>query len=516
MTADILRVEGLTKTYGETLVLDNVSFTVAPNSIVGVVGENGAGKSTLFNIISGIVRPDSGRVEFRGKEIRPANYKAANLLGISRVFQEQALIPNITVYENILLSHEGQFTRFGQVLDKKRMIETARRIVDAMKLDIDVQRRTSDYDFSKRQSIEIARACLVPREVLAISSPLILLDEPTSALEKSEEEAFFRLIRGIREHGSALFVSHRLSEVLSVCDLIYVLKDGRLVATVRPHEINEHLLHGLMVGRERDADYYHEEDQENVSGRSVLMDVRDLSLRQEYREVSFDVRQGEILGIGGLLDSGKSHLGKGIAGLIPPDIGTVRLAGKAPNRPEFRDLIAGGLAYVPSERLLEGIIAPFSVAWNTSLAGGEDIFSSRLGFWRGALEDRLTRRYMAELAIKAPSPRSSCATLSGGNQQKVVLAKWLCRSPRIIILDNPTRGIDAGAKEEVYKLIRRLTASGACIILITDELLELIGLSNRIAIMRGGRLSAIVDAPASRKPSEQELVSLMLGGSTLH
>ena len=315
MTADILKVEGLTKTYGETLVLDNVSFTVAPNSIVGVVGENGAGKSTLFNIISGIVRPDSGRVEFRGKEIRPANYKEANLLGISRVFQEQALIPNITVYENILLSHEGQFTRFGQVLDKKRMIETARRIVDAMKLDIDVQRRTSDYDFSKRQSIEIARACLVPREVLAISSPLILLDEPTSALEKSEEEAFFRLIRSIREHGSALFVSHRLSEVLSVCDLIHVLKDGRLVATVRPHEINEHLLHGLMVGRERDADYYHEEDQENVSGRSVLMEVRDLSLRQEYREVSFDVRQGEILGIGGLLDSGKSHLGKGIAGL---------------------------------------------------------------------------------------------------------------------------------------------------------------------------------------------------------
>ena len=214
--------------------------------------------------------------------------------------------------------------------------------------------------------------------------------------------------------------------------------------------------------------------------------------------------------------SGKSHLGKGIAGLIPPDIGTVRLAGKAPNRPEFRDLIAGGLAYVPSERLLEGIIAPFSVAWNTSLAGGEDIFSSRLGFWRGALEDRLTRRYMAELAIKAPSPRSSCATLSGGNQQKVVLAKWLCRSPRIIILDNPTRGIDAGAKEEVYKLVRQLTASGACVILITDELLELIGLSNRIAIMRGGRLSAIVDAPSSRKPSEQELVSLMLGGSTLH
>lgn len=516
MTADILKIEGLTKKYGETPVLDNVGFTVARNSIVGIVGENGAGKSTLFNIISGLVRPDRGRIEFHGKEIRPANYKEASLLGISRVFQEQALIPNIAVYENILLSHEGHFANLGQVLDKKRMIEVAQRIVDVMNLDIDVRRRTGDYDFSKRQSIEIARACLVPREVLAISSPLILLDEPTSALERSEEEAFFGLIRGIRQHGSVLFVSHRLGEVLSVCDLIHVLKDGRLVATVQPAETDERMLHGLMVGRERDADYYHEEDQERVAGRSALFEVRGLSLRDRYHDVFFEVRKGEILGIGGLLDSGKSHLGKGIAGLTPPDTGTVRLGGKPPVRPEFRNLIADGLAYVPSERLAEGIIAPFSVAWNISLAGGDDIFSSRLGFWRGALEDRLTRRYMKELAIKAPAPGSSCATLSGGNQQKVVLAKWLCRSPSVIVLDNPTRGIDAGTKEEVYKLIRQIAASGAGIILITDELLELIGLSNRIAIMRSGQLTAIVDAPSSHKPSEQELVSLMLGATTLH
>jgi ribose transport system ATP-binding protein len=511
VTADILKIEGLSKRFGEALVLDNVGFTVASNSIVGIVGENGAGKSTLFNIISGIVRPDRGRIEFQGKEIQPANYKEANLLGISRVFQEQALIPNIAVYENIILSHEGYFARFGQILDKQRMIEVAQRIADSMKLDIDVRRRTSDYDFSKRQSIEIARACLVPREVLAISVPLILLDEPTSALEKSEEEALFNLIRTIREHGSVLFVSHRLGEVLSVCDLIHVLKDGRLVATVRPADTDEHTLHGLMVGRERDADYYHEEDQGQIVGRSVMLQVRDLSLRDHYQDVSFEVREGEVLGIGGLLDSGKSHLGKGIAGLMPPEAGTVRMGAEQPVRPEFRDLIAQGLAYVPSERLAEGLILPFSVAWNTSLAGGQDIFSSRLGFWLAGLEDRVTRRYMRELGIKAPSPRSSCATLSGGNQQKVVLAKWLCRSPAVIILDNPTRGIDAGAKEEVYKLVRQLTASGACIILIADELLELIGLSNRIAVMRGGRLTAILEAPPRCKPSERDLVSHMLG-----
>ena len=220
MRADILRLERLSKKFGDAAVLDSVSFSVARNSVVGIVGENGAGKTTLFNIISGIVQPDQGRIEFEGEQIRPANYREANLLGISRVFQEQALIPNIAVYENILLSHEGKFTRFGQFLDRPRMIEVAQRVVNSMKLDVDVRRRTSDYDFSKRQSIEIARACLVPRDVLSVSAPLVLLDEPTSALEKSEEEALFQLIRTIKEYGSVLFVSHRLGEVLNVCDLI--------------------------------------------------------------------------------------------------------------------------------------------------------------------------------------------------------------------------------------------------------------------------------------------------------
>ncbi len=511
MAADILRIEGVSKRYGDSLVLDNVGFSVPSKSVVGIVGENGAGKSTLFNIISGIVRPDSGRILFRGSEISPQNYKEANLLGISRVFQEQALIPNIAVYENILLSHEARFSRIGQILDKRRMIEIAQRICDSMQLDVDVQRRTSDYDFSKRQSIEIARACLVPHEVLSISEPLVLLDEPTSALEKSEEEALFRIIRNIRKHGSVLFVSHRLGEVLTVCDLVYVLKDGRLVATADPAETDERTLHGLMVGRERDADYYHEEEQGTVADRKILIQVCDIALAGYYQKVSFDVHEGEVLGIGGLLDSGKSYLGKGIAGLVRPDSGTVRIGKSHAERPEFRDLISQGLAYLPSERSAEGIILPFSVAWNTSLAGGQDLFSTALGIWRGAIEDQVARRYIRELGVKAAGPQSPCETLSGGNQQKVVLAKWLCRSPRAIVLDNPTRGVDAGAKEEIYKLIRALTASGASVVLITDELLELIGLSHRIAIMRGGKLSAMVDAPPENKPSEKELVALMLG-----
>jgi len=508
---EILRVEALSKNFGEAIVLDNVSFGVARNSVVGIVGENGAGKTTLFNLISGIVPPDEGYIEYRGKEIRPSNYREANLLGISRVFQEQALIPNIAVYENILLSHEDHFVRLGQVLDRRKMIAVAQRIVDAMALDIDVRLQTSHYDFSIRQSIEIARACLVPREVLGIEAPVVLLDEPTSALEKSEEEALFRLIRRIRQHGSVLFVSHRLSEVLSVCDLIHVLKDGRLVATVDPAITNERTLHGHMVGRERDADYYHEHEQGEVNTHPVMFAVKNFSLANAYEAVTLDIHQGEVFGIGGLLDSGKSHLGKGMSGLVPPDTGTVQVDGGKPTRPDFRSLISQGLAYVPAERLVEGIILPFSVAVNISVASGQDLFSTWWGYWRVAVEERVARHYIQEIGIKASGPQVSCGTLSGGNQQKVVLAKWLCRSPRIIILDNPTRGIDAGAKEEVYKLIRQLTASGASIVLITDELLELIGLSHRIAVMRGGRVTAIVDAPFDKKPTERELVGLMLG-----
>lgn len=509
----ILEVQGISKSFGGPPVLEDVSLQVGVNQIVGIVGENGAGKSTLFNIISGILKADRGRIILRGKEIRPANYREATLLGISRVFQEQALIPNIAVYENLLLAHEGLFTRWGQWVDRRRMIETAERIVAAIGLDIDVRRRTGDFDFSKRQSIEIARACLAPQEVLNIEYPIVLLDEPTSSLQKMEEQAFFKLIGRLREHGSVVFISHRLSEVLAVSDVIYVMKDGRLVATVDPASANERTLHGLMVGRERDADYYHEVAQERVDERPVVFRTNGLSKHDAYQGVSLQAREGEVLGIGGLLESGKSRFGRGAAGLVLSDSGTVQFGNEIEMKPDFRRLILLGLGYVPAERSTEGIIPSFSVAWNTSTASGNDIFSSVLGIWRTGLEFTVTHRYMEQLRVRAGGPNALCGTLSGGNQQKVVLARWLCREPKLLILDNPTRGVDAGAKEEIYALIRRLTARGVGIILITDELLELIGLSNRIAIMRHGRVAEIVEAPAEAKPTERELLSIMLGGS---
>jgi ribose transport system ATP-binding protein len=507
----ILKIDKVSKSFAGVATLDSVSLSAARNQIVGIVGENGAGKTTLFNIISGIIPADRGHVELDGRAIRPANYHEASLLGISRVFQEQALIPNITVYENLLLAHEDRFVRWGQIVDKRRMIEVARQIVSAIGLDIDVRRTTGDYDFSVRQAIEIARACLVPQMVLGIEHPVVLLDEPTSALARNEEETFFKLVEGLKQHGTVLFVSHRLNEVLRISDLIYVMKDGRIVAAVDPADADERRLHGLMVGRARDEDYYHERGQLAVETAPPALRVEHLSRHGDYLDVSLTLRRGEVLGVGGLLDSGKSALGKGIAGVLGSDRGTVAIDDGAPARPELRRLMGQGFGYVPAERHAEGMITAFPVSWNISLAGGGDLFSTGFGYWRNRLENDVSRRFIERLRIKAPGPGAICSRLSGGNQQKVVLAKWLCRDPRVLVLDNPTRGVDAGAKEEIYALIRKLTAEGVAILLITDELLELIGLSNRIVIMNQGRITATVEAPVGGKPNEDTLVALMLG-----
>ncbi|KQT65693.1 MULTISPECIES: sugar ABC transporter ATP-binding protein [unclassified Aureimonas] len=506
----LFQAEGLRKAYSDTVVLDGVGFEVPAHSVVTFVGENGAGKSTLFNILSGITGADAGTMRLAGEDYRPKTYGSAVRSGVSRVFQEQSLIANVPVYENLLLGEEHRFTRAGQLLDKRSMIAAAERIVEEAGIDIDVRRRTGDYDFSKRQSIEIARACLAPTHLLGMERPFILLDEPTSALDRRDEEAFFRLVAKIKRRGSLLFVSHRLSEVLALSDLIYVLKDGQLVAKLDPATADERTLHGLMVGRQRATDYYHEKRQRAVAQEPVRLDVRGLAEPGAFADISLSVRAGEIVGIGGLLDSGKSALGKAIAGVERPASGTVALAGGEHRAPAIGRFVKRGLGYVPAERLAEGMIAAFSVAWNISLASGGDRQTNRFGLWKRRRETETAERYGRELAIRSATPGLRCSRLSGGNQQKVVLARWLSRDPEVLVLDNPTRGVDAGAKEEIYRLIRDLADRGVAVLLITDELLELIGLSNRILILQRGHIVAEIPSPSTAKPGERELVAWML------
>lgn len=507
----LLHADRLTKAYAGTTVLDQVSLSVPQGQVVSVVGENGAGKSTLLNLISGIVRPDAGRLTFDGAEVAPEGYGQAMRLGISRVFQEQALVANVAVYENLLLSLEARYAAAGQFMRRRRMIEVARSLMAEADLDIEVTQATHQLSFSRRQLLEILRACLVPLRVLGVERPLVLLDEPTASLEKADEEVFFRLIAALRGQVSFVFVSHRLTEVLQLSDRIFVLKDGCNVAELDSKEASEEQLHSLMVGRERIADYYHEERQGGFAAETAAaVAIKDLGDGRSYHDVNLSLQPGEVLGVGGLVASGTAELGRGVAGVVPPGKGSLRLGEGGWQTPRIGRLIRQGVGYVPAERLAAGMIPSFPLSWNLSLAGGQDHFVAALGFWRGRLEAEVATDYIKRLRIRARRHDQRCATLSGGNQQKVVLARWLCRKLRFLVLDNPTRGVDAGAKEEIYGFIRDLTEEGVAILLITDDLPELIGLSDRIAIMRHGRVTAEMAAPAERKPGEQEILALML------
>ena len=305
-----LVARGLTKRFEAATAVDSVDLEIGAGQIVGVIGENGAGKSTLLNILSGIVAPDGGTMELDGRVYQPEGYGAAGARGISRVFQEQALIPNLRVYENLLLSHEARFTRFGQIMRRRAMVELAQAIADEAAIDVDVTRSTSSLSFSKRQLVEIARACLVPKYILGVDRRIVLLDEPTASLDKADEAIFFTLLRRMRTTASFLFVSHRLTEVLRESDVVYVLKDGRVVARLNAGDADERRLHGLMVGRERDADYYHESKQTKDCDR-VALKARRLRRNGAYAGVELTVHAGEIVGIGGLLDSGSRNWAKG-------------------------------------------------------------------------------------------------------------------------------------------------------------------------------------------------------------
>ncbi len=512
MTDLALEARNISKRYGETQALKDVTLCLKNKGVTGLVGENGAGKSTLLNILSGLMAPDTGDVVFGNGISMPVGFAAAQKMGIGRVFQEQSLIGHVPVFENLLMGTDHLYARFGQFLSRRRMIAKAQDMVDQAGFSIDVRRMTRDLTFSQRQMIEIVRACLGPSMLFGVGSPIVLLDEPTASLERGDEVVFLNLLENLREEGSLLFVSHRLGEVLDLCDSVVVFKDGQRVAEVLPENVGERELHQLMVGRERDADYYHENRQKKSDSQgmdSIRFSARGLTRPGQYEDVDLRVAPGEVLGIGGLLESGKAALGQGLAGVERPASGEISFDGEFWLQPVASKLINMGVGYIPAERLTEGMIAEQPLAWNITLPSG-DIFSNALGIWRHAEEIDVAREMIDGLKIKAGGPHVTCDSLSGGNQQKVVLARWLARDIKVLILDNPTRGVDAGAKEEIYSMIRDLTDTGVAIVLITDELLELIGLSNRIAIMRHGQITEIIPSPAHQKPTEQLLVAAML------
>jgi ribose transport system ATP-binding protein len=499
-----LAVDSLTKSYGENRALSNVTLAVGSREVVGLAGENGAGKSTLLNILSGVVRANSGKVEVRGEEVRLRHYRAANELGIFRVYQELSLVPNVPVYENLFLTHESRFRRLG-FLRRSAMIKRAQDLLEQFDHGwIDPTRETGSYDFAVRQVIDIIKA-FAAADLLEESNPVLLLDEPTAGLLHDETEFFAGLLGQVRKRASVIFVTHRLPEVLDLCDSVVILKDGELVGQKPAAELSEKELHGMMVGRVREDQFY-KEDRQRDHGPKAVLEVRDLSLASEFSGVEFTVHEGEVLGIGGVLGSGKSALARALFDSPPRLEGSIEMNGHDLTRASAPQSIRHGMGYVPPERHDDGVLLSSPVSWNISLARissqtGAAGFKLDLGRERREAEELIER-----LGIKAPGPGTPVSSLSGGNQQKVTLARWLALRVDALVLDNPTRGVDAGAKEEIYAIVRDLAEGGTAIVLVSDDLPELIGLSGRILLMKDGEVVSTVGSEPASKPSELELV----------
>jgi ribose transport system ATP-binding protein len=501
-----LALRGVDKRFPGVHALKDVSLEIRPHEVVGLVGENGAGKSTLMRILAGVYQPDSGEILLGGKPVRLQGATDAMAQGIGMVFQEQSLLLNLTVAENIYLGNEGRFTRLGLVR-WPALYAAARRQLAKVGLDhVDPGARAADLGFATRQMVELAKALTL--EEAGQGQLVILLDEPTSVLERAEVEVLFARVRALRSRASFVFVSHRLDEVLEVSDRVYVMKDGAVVAELPAADADVHQLHRLMVGRGLQAEYYREPLQKPYREDEVVLSARGLGLTGAYRGVELDLHAGEILGIAGVIGSGREELTRTLAGFAPHDAGTLEVFGREARFANPAEASDRGIGYIPRERRTEGLVLFLPVAANITLASLGNL--ERFGLIDSAAERRLSREWVQRLNVRTPSIDALCLNLSGGNQQKVVLAKWLNAKSRILILDHPTRGLDVGAKEEVYELVRAVTADGIAVVLTSDTLEETIGLSHTVIVMRDGEVTRRFEAPRGGKPEQVALIEHMV------
>ncbi|MCV7424074.1 sugar ABC transporter ATP-binding protein [Mycobacterium yunnanensis] len=509
-----LQATKIVKSFGANRALKGVDLTVGDGEVVGLIGENGAGKSTILNILSGVLPHDSGSLVLDGREISPKTYQEANRLGIFRVFQESALVDSLAVYENAFFGWEHLFRSRTGGLDRRKLKRTAEEALnDAGVDDLDVTSQTGSLTPGQKQSVDVARVTALAK-LLEVERPVVLFDEPTTALDHRHEDNFLRLLERLRGVAAVVFVSHRLPEILQTTDRITVFKDGESVGHRPTAGTDEGELHRLMVGRVRTENYYREHSQLDVAtdGPPRLV-VESVSGAGVLRDASLQVSPGEIVGLAGTEGSGKRVLGEIVAGVVRPTSGRVLVDGEEVTG-SIGDHVAAGIAYVPPDRAEKGLITTASIVDNVQLASLHDRFATkRVGLWAVGRARKVTDRYVGELGIVTESIDAPVSSLSGGNAQKVLIAKWLLRQPDVLVLDEPTQGVDTGAREGIYDLLRQVAAAGTSVILVSDDLPELIGLSNRIVVVTNGRISAVVDAPAGAKPDEHDLVALMIPGA---
>lgn len=485
--------------------LKAVDFTIGRGEIVGLVGENGAGKSTLMKVIYGAYQPDGGTVTIDGTAVRFANPRQAMDHGIGMVFQEQSLITNLTVMENIFLGFEQQFVRFG-VINWKEMTAAARQQLKKVKLDIDPSTVTAKLSFAQRQLVELAKVLTLEERI--DGDLVILLDEPTSVLAKEEVALLFSLVRELTSRASFIFVSHRLDEVLDLSDRIYVMKDGEVVDVVAAAEAQVDAIQHKMVGRDVDKEYYREQKQQPYDAARTLVRFDAVSVPGAYEDITFDLHAGEVLCLVGTEGSGREAILRTVFGLERPSQGTVQVKGAPYVRRTAQEAVARGVGYVPRERKIEGIVNGMNVYENMTLSQMKNYATN--GVLRINDEKALARKWIDRLAIKTPDVYKDCRGLSGGNQQKVVLAKWRSGGSDVILLDHPTRGLDIGAKEDVYDMVREMCDDGAGIVLVADTLEEAIGLSHTIIVLKDGVFQKRFDGSPGDKPTLFDLVHHMI------
>ncbi|MFC7493733.1 MULTISPECIES: sugar ABC transporter ATP-binding protein [unclassified Nocardioides] len=507
--APTLHLTGVSKSYGPVRALQDVSLEVRPGEVLGLIGENGAGKSTLIGVVAGTVRPDTGVVRVHGNEAHLGDARAMSASGVSVVVQEQALVESLRVYENLYLGREVDTV--GRAPGRgRRLRRQARALLAELHLaEVDADAVVADLSYPQRQLVEIAKAFAIARS--SDAPPIILLDEPTSALTEHEAEILFDLIARWRDRVAFIYVSHILQDVLRLSTRLLVLRDGRVVDTLANDGVTDQQLHALMVGRERSKDYYREEEQSGAQGDEPVLELRSAASSGEFADVDLVVRPGEIVGLAGVVGSGKSSVAAAIAGAVALDHGEVVVAGRARRRWSVSSAVRHGVLYVPPERARDSLFPNASVRSNITI-GFLDLLARRSVRLLRIREERARATALGrQLAVKASSLSVPVRELSGGNQQKTVFARWIGRGHcRVLVLDDPTRGIDVGTREEIYGLIRALAADGVGVVLCTESLEEVIGLADRVVVMRDGRVSAEIDASGSAKPTEIDIVEHMM------
>ncbi|RLC67995.1 MAG: D-xylose ABC transporter ATP-binding protein [Chloroflexi bacterium] len=491
----VLRMERISKQFPGVQALDDVTFRVARGEIHALVGENGAGKSTLMKILTGAIPCDSGQIILRGQEVEIDSPGRAQQLGISMIHQELALIPYLNIGQNIYLGREPR-GRLPGLIAWSQLYSQAQGQLARLNMDLDPLTLVVDLPIAQQQMVEVAKA-------LSFNADIIVMDEPTSALTERETDTLFEVMRTLKAQGvTIIFISHRLEEVFEIADRVTVLRDGRLIGVAPITEVSTDDVVRMMVGRELGEMY----PKQTVARQDVVLRVQGLTRGNELRDVSLELRRGEILGVAGLVGAGRTPLARALFGIDPIERGEIWVDGQAVRINSPRTAIRLGMGFVPEDRKEQGLFLGMAVRENITI--GVLDRKSILGFLRFRELDRLAEGYVQQLDIRTPSLRQRVRNLSGGNQQKVVIARWLTLHPKILILDEPTRGIDVGAKAEIHALMNRLAGEGVGIIMISSELPEILGISDRILVMRQGQIVG----EFTRQEATQDAIMLCAAG----